>query len=57
VRPIGLPAVLARGHEPRRGIHYDSLLSGVGREAGMQGCGGRVDAVFRSAGEQLLALR
>jgi hypothetical protein len=30
------PAVLAvRGDEPRRGIHYHSLLSGVLREAGM----------------------
>ena len=52
------PALLTvRGHEPRRGIHYHSLLSGVGREAGMQGCGGRVDGVLRDASEQLLALR
>ena len=52
------PAALAvRGHKPRRCIHYHSLRSGVGREAGMQGCGGRVDGVSRSAGEQLLALR
>jgi hypothetical protein len=52
------PAVLAvRGHEPRRAVHYHSLLSSVGCEAGMQGRGGRVDCVLWDAGEQPLALR
>jgi hypothetical protein len=46
-----------RGHEPCRGIHHHSLLSGVGREARIQGCGSRVNGFLRGAREQPLALR